>query len=318
MTRVSVTVGALSAAAPRLFAVARDAGEDSATVVSVLSDLDMKIRAREHFDARLLALSAELREHSERLARHAEFLLLAAGRYDAAENSVVDIVPRDPTAGSGEVRAGYFGDYRGSAGGGGGGGGWGGEGSARIVFPRWLWALPALPMGPVLAPAQSFSFLVGQAERVSGLPVAGGIGFATDLLEASGRVPGIGWVGKVLTLSTVLDSVSDGQFAQAAWDVAGFVPHVGAFQFGWDIGTYIADDLGVSNWVVGQVEGAGGWSGGHESVGTVDVFTDTFKTIKEGLPAGLESLKDRVVQTFVDGLPGSPKSPLSRITGILN
>jgi hypothetical protein len=89
MTNISVSTAALAAAAPRLQAQSRAAEQRAHGVEAVLRNLDLEIKAREHFDVRLRALSGQLTGHAQHLSAEAGFLTLAAGRYEGAEEQLI-------------------------------------------------------------------------------------------------------------------------------------------------------------------------------------------------------------------------------------
>ena len=89
MTNISVDLGGLAHAATRTQAVGRDSAEHARAVQSVLGHLDMQIKAREHFDGRLVAATRDLSIQSQSLQRHSAFLAHAVGEYERAERSVV-------------------------------------------------------------------------------------------------------------------------------------------------------------------------------------------------------------------------------------
>lgn len=89
MTKISVSTGPLAAAASRLQAQSRAAGERGHGVEAALRGLDLEIKAREHIDARLRALSSQLSLHARQLSAQGRFLSYAVGRYEGAEEQVI-------------------------------------------------------------------------------------------------------------------------------------------------------------------------------------------------------------------------------------
>ncbi len=89
MTRIHVDTDALCGAAAQTQLAVRACKERVEAVGVVLREMDLEIRARGHFDRRLAGLKAEAGSQAEQLARHSEFLRIAAERYERAEDAAV-------------------------------------------------------------------------------------------------------------------------------------------------------------------------------------------------------------------------------------
>ncbi len=92
MTRIHVDTGALLAGAARAQRTSREAAEHARSVQSVLGRLDFEVRAREHIDQRIAAVSRSVSANAQDLQRHAAFLTQAADRYEKADQAVLKAI----------------------------------------------------------------------------------------------------------------------------------------------------------------------------------------------------------------------------------
>lgn len=247
MTGISVQADALVAAAQRLLTLRGETERRALVVASISWNLDMDLSSGAETDERLRSVCSRLGSEAQKLDDHARFLAAAAARYRGAEDAVRAIAGPRETSGPGAAAVGFF----------------------RPTGPG---TFPIRTDVPWLAVSRYVDDVLTLIEGETHLPIGAAVGLGIDVVHYLGKVPGLGAVGTVLTLGTVLNEVERGDVGGLVWDAAGLIPYVSAFQFGYGIGEFVTRHTPIDDWVIGRTEGAEGWAPNYDTLGVRDAL----------------------------------------------
>lgn len=257
MTSISVSTGQVSMAAGQVQALRRGVQQRARSVDAVLHGLDLQISARGHYDVRLRALITRLDAQDMALSDHSRFLGVAVARYETTETALC-------AAGNGVGRP--------------------GAGEVRVGVPGSRGAPPPHHHGGLFGSFMDFDHVVTFVENETHIPVGAGIALGVEFVtQVLSKAPGLNYVGKALTLASVLNEIEEGDAGGILWDAVGFIPHAAAFQFGYGIGEFTLRHTSVDEWAIGMVQGANGWAPNYDTLGA----RDALQTVVDGLPAGV-------------------------------